>query len=50
MKKVTKPKQAASPRTVDRLERQVLALIEASNHILVRLAVLLATVQGSERR
>jgi hypothetical protein len=49
-KKVTKPQHAASPRTVDRLERQVLALIQATKHLHVRLHVLLATVQGSERR
>ena len=48
--KVTKPKQAASPRTVDRIERQIKALIEEVGHLRVRLAILLATVQGSERR
>ena len=51
MKKiVTKPKQAASPQTGARIERQIVALITEVTHLQVRLAILQATVQGRERR
>ena len=50
MKKITKPTQAASSSTVDRLDRQLVALIEEATHLVLRLQVALATVRRSERR
>ena len=50
MTKRTKPRQAASPATVDRLERELRLILPRVAYLHSELSRLLRMVQGSERR
>jgi hypothetical protein len=49
-KTITTPRQAASARTLDRIDKELARMIEEATFAVLRLRALLAMVRGAERR